>query len=1006
MKLWKYLVSSALVTLNCPGVELVRDGKPCAEIVISENADASVKSAAADLQYHLKKISGALLPVVTPSKTKSKNLICVGESECTVKAGYKLPKFERSGYDMLVKDNLVILAGPEKREKRVSFPHENDLHPESRFFSLAGQEDDCGAAHAVTAFLEYLGVRFYAPGENGTVIPGGKSISVPEFRRTREAAFARRIYRAGALKNDPDTAAWFRHLKCGSSLEPVAALPLAAVLEQCTSVPPEWIACDAQGRFQITDDGCPYPRFSQPGLQKECARFINKLFDAEPSIRQLQLVLPALRGKQDSRDLKSFLTKTVYPQPVESDILFTFYCAVAREVAKKHPGRILICQLPVRNSLPSPAILKKVPKNLRIQPYGQGAVLYAAEPTRAQYTGKLSSLAKLSGAGTMQQVEWWNEPACQGVPAQGFWFMRGLQQVRRAQRSVIDGVVIDPALDSRSSSCRLAALPMMQLMYYVNSQLLWDPDLDLEALLDEYYRLWFGPAANEMKSFFLFAENLADRPAPRSILAVSGQFRAEDVPVWFELLDRAKAKTSPGSVFRRRIEALERSCDDLKEVFARPRPAVEVQGSLVPVKNLPDGDFSKYRNWVTVPGGKKNARTEFAVAATDDRQRLFVAFRCYEPDMSRLKKVRLNPDDPALFDGDHVRFFFLTQVKGRYLAAVDPFGNFADGSSDPDELASCGCFLGWNPQVCTWTKRYADRWEAEMEINVSTLGRMPDFGPAWEIAVDRCRANGQAGIHSLFDHSVSAARFTLPKVNSAGKEVSMNYGVSVRHGNVPAESTYTVKRAAGPVDLSAEWDSPAWKDVPEMRLLWETVYLKSGSKFLPDPRAKIQYDDKYLYVLYKVADRFVRGTFKNDQNMVCLDSCMEIFIQPFRNSPYYNFECNCIGTLLLYEATPQPNGPIRFAQIPAEELKRIKRFSTLPRNLSGEIAEPVVWRLGLQIPLDFFVRRRGVKLPLAGQVWYFNVYKCADWTSNPRWFMWKLNTTFHEPAGFGRMIFE
>ncbi|MBQ9335949.1 MAG: hypothetical protein IJS14_01470 [Lentisphaeria bacterium] len=1005
MKLWKYLVSSALVTLNCPGVELVRDGKPCAEIVISENADSAVKSAAADLQTHLKKISGAVLPVVTPEKARSQNLICVGESECTRKAGYKLPDFKRSGYDVLVKGNLVILAGPEKRPQTTPQKKEKASGfecPESRFFALSGQEDDCGAAHAVTAFLEYLGVRFYAPYEGGTVIPEGKTISVPEFRETREAAFARRIYRADALKNDPDTVAWFRHLKCGSSLDPVAVLPLAEVLNNCTSVPDEWIARDAQGRAMLTDDGCFFPRFSQPGLQQECAKYIRQLFDSDPSIRRLQLVLPALRGKQDNGDLKTWLTKTVYPQPVESDIMFSFYSAVAREVEKTHPDRILICQPPGKNSLPSPAILKAVPKNLRILPCGQGATLYAAEPTRTQYLGKLSTLAKLPGGGEMQQVEWWNEPGCPGVPAQGFWFMRALQQVRRAQRSVIDGFVMDAGLDPRPSSSRLADVPMTHLMLYVNSKLLWDPDLDLDALLDEYYRLWFGPAADAMKSFFIFAQNLADRPARRSILATDGQFQPEDVPVWFELLARAKAKTPDGSVFRDRIEALEKSCAGLKTVFGHLTAELpEVQGTPVPVETVADGDLSKYRNWKTLPGGKKNARTEFALAASDDRQRLFVAFRCYEPDMERLKKVRLTPDSPALDGADHVRFSFLLPMRGRYFVSVDPDGNFSSFTADPEDLALVGSPHGWNPSIFTSAKRYDDRWEAEMEIVVNNLGKLPDYGAPWEIGVERRWINGH-----VKDSSELAARFVMPKTNSAGQPVTVNYGVMIRHGNEPAESVYTVKRASGPVDLSAAWNSPVWKDIPELKLQWETIYHKSQSKFLPEPRAKIQYDDQYLYVLYQVSDRFVRGTFKNDQDMVCLDSCMEIFIQPVRNAPYYNFECNCIGTLLLYEAAQQPNKTIRFTRIPPEDLKQIKRFSTLPRDLSGELAEPVVWRLGLQIPLDFFARRRNIKLPVSGQVWYFNVYKCADWTSNSRWLMWNKNQTFHEPAGFGRMIFE
>ena len=94
------------------------------------------------------------------------------------------------------------------------------------------------------------------------------------------------------------------------------------------------------------------------------------------------------------------------------------------------------------------------------------------------------------------------------------------------------------------------------------------------------------------------------------------------------------------------------------------------------------------------------------------------------------------------------------------------------------------------------------------------------------------------------------------------------------------------------------------------------------------------------------------------------------------------------------------------APLSLEELKEVKRFSTLPRNLTGETNGPLTWRLGLQIPLSLFVQRTGVPQTLSGQVWYGNVYKCADWTSKPCWLMWKKNDGFHNPEGFGAFIFE
>ena len=55
---------------------------------------------------------------------------------------------------------------------------------------------------------------------------------------------------------------------------------------------------------------------------------------------------------------------------------------------------------------------------------------------------------------------------------------------------------------------------------------------------------------------------------------------------------------------------------------------------------------------------------------------------------------------------------------------------------------------------------------------------------------------------------------------------------------------------------------------------------------------------------------------------------------------------------------------------------------------------------------EFSFCRTGVPAKLAGQVWGANVYKCADWTSLPCWLSWKRNWTFHNPEGFGRLIFE
>ena len=99
------------------------------------------------------------------------------------------------------------------------------------------------------------------------------------------------------------------------------------------------------------------------------------------------------------------------------------------------------------------------------------------------------------------------------------------------------------------------------------------------------------------------------------------------------------------------------------------------------------------------------------------------------------------------------------------------------------------------------------------------------------------------------------------------------------------------------------------------------------------------------------------------------------------------------------------NKEIDYLQSTRQRMWNDDYFEFLVRQV-WEIDKPVTWRLGLKIPLSLFIRRTGVQQALSGQVWYGNVYKCADWTSNPCWLMWKKNDGFHNPEGFGAFIFE
>lgn len=68
---------AAMFCMTCASfaVDLVKDGKPVAEIVLAESAEPSVKTAANELQINLEKMSGAKLAIVTNVSPDVKNQV-------------------------------------------------------------------------------------------------------------------------------------------------------------------------------------------------------------------------------------------------------------------------------------------------------------------------------------------------------------------------------------------------------------------------------------------------------------------------------------------------------------------------------------------------------------------------------------------------------------------------------------------------------------------------------------------------------------------------------------------------------------------------------------------------------------------------------------------------------------------------------------------------------------------------------------------------------------------
>lgn len=172
--------------------------------------------------------------------------------------------------------------------------------------------------------------------------------------------------------------------------------------------------------------------------------------------------------------------------------------------------------------------------------------------------------------------------------------------------------------------------------------------------------------------------------------------------------------------------------------------------------------------------------------------------------------------------------------------------------------------------------------------------------------------------------------------------------------------------------------------------------------YRPEVSFRISYTDNAILLHYKVKEKSVRGRYGNDNEAVWTDSCVEFFISPTDDGVYYNFECNCVGTLLLGGGKPGD----RNHATPAV-MNQIDRWASLGRTPFEERTDVNQWEVALVIPYTAFYKHDISSLQ--GKAIRANFYKCGDELSTPHFLSWNPipveKPNFHLPEYFGTLNF-
>jgi len=217
---------------------------------------------------------------------------------------------------------------------------------------------------------------------------------------------------------------------------------------------------------------------------------------------------------------------------------------------------------------------------------------------------------------------------------------------------------------------------------------------------------------------------------------------------------------------------------------------------------------------------------------------------------------------------------------------------------------------------------------------------------------------------------------------------------------------YLVAKTEESFSPSGKWDGQNWASVPALDI--DTVF-GPQPKFMPKAQVKFQYDQQFVYVIFRVEDEFIRAVAAKHHQPVYTDSCVEFFFTPGEDisQGYINIETNCGGTVVSRHQT----GPgVNRNPLTDSEIAGLNIYHSEPKIVEPEKTEPTTWLIEYRVEVKVLERLCPVARPGPDVIWRANFYKCGQETSNPHLLTWSPieseEITFHQPQFFGTLRFE
>ena len=508
-------------------ITLVEKGQARAVIIIPEKPSSVVENAARVLRDHIKQMSGVELPIrtedrITGSPSQDQPWILVGEGKFAEKLGLTSKGLGAGGIFQEAKGNVLTLFGTDAQTP----------------------SDPNGSRYAVTGFLEEkLGVRYLWPGVLGKVVPRRETIIVADFqnrftpklaqRRIRSMGYHDRIQvgldRLGFTRADyerllhdaqrtqlesPD---WFGWHRLGGTLNLSGGHAFAHLWEKYGKDHPEWFALQPDGsRDQSKNPDRARLCVSNPDLIVAIAKEKIEELTRNPALLGVSIApndggrptfcaCPKCEALDSAKGRKVLLwdfskgTRRDFEHVSLTDRMVSFWNAIAEKVAKAHPDKLLVVD--AYSVYAAPPVERKLHPNLvvRFAPLDYSSEDYRQESLRewdswSKAAKRIYFRPNLMLAGRRD-----------GMPL--LYVHKFGKDFRYLANHGMMGTDFD-------SCCHNWAT--QGLNYYLAARLHWNPEQDVDALVDDFCQAGFGPAAKSVRRYFDGLEALMDESATKN----------------------------------------------------------------------------------------------------------------------------------------------------------------------------------------------------------------------------------------------------------------------------------------------------------------------------------------------------------------------------------------------------------------------------------------------------------------------------------------------------------